>query len=251
MARTTDSPFAVALAVAVTLGGSGAARAADCARERHGGREYTTCRVDLARESLRVFYADEQGTRYEGFAALDRRLARAGRTLELAVNGGMFHPDMRPVGLLVIDGREIAPIERRGGFGNFYLRPNGVFLVDHGGARVLATDEYRGLAPRFATQSGPMLVHRGLIPDLPAFRAGSRSRFIRNGVCAPHPARATFVISEEPVSFREFARYFLEVLGCTEALYLDGSISSLHVRALGRSDARARLGPIIAVVGEE
>src|SRR6187401_1605775 len=32
---------------------------------------------------------------------------------------------------------------RATGSGNFYLQPNGVFLIDNQGARVLATDEYR------------------------------------------------------------------------------------------------------------
>ena len=56
------------------------------------------------------------------------------------------------------------------------------------------------------------------------------------------------MISEEEVTFRELALYFRDVLGCSEALYLDGSISSLFAADLGRADARAKLGPLIAVV---
>jgi uncharacterized protein YigE (DUF2233 family) len=91
-------------------------------------------------------------------------------------------------------------------------------------------------------------VHRGLIPEIPAFAAGSRSRHVRNGVCAPRSREAVFVVSNDPVTFREFANYFRTVLGCSEALYLDGSISSLFAPSLQRADDRAELGPIIAVI---
>ena len=209
---------------------------------------FTACRVALRKESLRIFYADAQGARFESFGNLQVALARQQKKLVFAMNAGMFHVDMKPVGLLVIDGHEIVPINRSTGSGNFYLQPNGVFLVDASGPRVLATHEYRNLAPTFATQSGPMLLHRGLIPETSAFRASSRSRHIRNGVCVPDKDQAVFVISEDAVTFRELALHFRDVLGCSEALYLDGAISSLFAPPLERADARAKLGPMIAVV---
>ncbi len=208
----------------------------------------TTCRVDLRLESPRLYYADASGSRYESFERLQASLARQKKKLVFAMNAGMFHPDMRPVGLLIVDGLELARINRATASGNFYLQPNGVFLIDASGARVIATHEYRNLTPAFATQSGPMLLHRGQIPDIAAFRATSTSRRIRNGVCVQSDAVAVFVISEDAMTFREFALYFRDVLGCTEALYLDGAISSLFSPQLERADARARLGPMIAVV---
>jgi uncharacterized protein YigE (DUF2233 family) len=221
--------------------------AVDC---RTSGDEpaFTTCRVDPRVESLRLYYAGADGSNHESFARLRAAVAREQKTLIFAMNAGMFHPDMKPVGLLVIDGREIAPVNRGRSWGNFYLQPNGVFLMDASGARVVSTDEYRRLEPRMATQSGPMLVHRGLIPDIPAFRANSASRRIRNGVCAPEPQVVLFVISEDAVTFREMALFVRDTLGCREALYLDGTISSLFDRKSGRADARAKLGPIFAVV---
>ncbi|HEV7606470.1 MAG TPA: phosphodiester glycosidase family protein [Steroidobacteraceae bacterium] len=224
------------------------ARAVDCAVSTSGGHEFTTCRVDLRKEALRLYYADAQGSPYEGFVRLRASLLRARKNLAFAMNAGMFHPDLKPVGLLVIDGREIAPVNRSQGHGNFFLEPNGIFLIDQGGARVIETMDYRNLAPTLATQSGPMLVHRGQIPASAAFRTNSNSRYVRNGVCAPAPSVAVFVISDEVVTFREFALYFRDVLGCTEALYLDGAISSLHAPGLRRPDDHKRLGPMFAVV---
>lgn len=220
--------------------------AVDCVTTR-GEPAFTSCHVDLKKQSVRLYYADAQGSNYESFAKLRASLARGNQTLVFAMNAGMFHPDMKPVGLLVIDGREVAPVNRAQSFGNFYLRPNGVFLIDAAGARVVSTDGYRALAPTFATQSGPMLMHRGQIPDIPAFRASSRSRHIRNGVCAPDPQRVVFVISESAVTFREMALFVRDELGCAEALYLDGSISSLYALGIKRADARAKLGPMFAV----
>ena len=221
--------------------------AVDCVTTS-GKPVFTTCRADLRSETVRLYHADANGSNYESFARLRASLARERRTLLFAMNAGMFHPDMKPVGLLVIDGHEVAPVNRGQSWGNFYLRPNGVFLIDAAGARVVSTDEYRSLAPELATQSGPMLVHRGLIPDIPAFRAGSASRRLRNGVCAPKPDEVVFVISEGAVTFREMALFVRDTLGCNEALYLDGAISSLFAKQLGRADARAKLGPMFAIV---
>jgi uncharacterized protein YigE (DUF2233 family) len=150
---------------ALLLSGAWLARdaaALDCAAQRAGDASYVVCRVPT--EHLQLVYATADGRRYESFAALRDSLARAGHKLVFAMNAGMFHPDFRPVGLLVIDGKTLAPINRASGTGNFFLQPNGVFLVDAAGARVVATDEYRGFSPLLATQSGPMLVHRGQIP---------------------------------------------------------------------------------------
>ena len=60
--------------------------------------------------------------------------------------------------------------------------------------------------------------------------------------------RSRCVISEDEVTFNEFASFFQRELGCSEALYLDGSISSLYAPAIGRADARAPLGPMLAIV---
>lgn len=228
----------------------GAARvdAVECTTAKVRDREYTTCRVASRKESLRLYYEDEKGRCHGSFERLHEALSAAGRTLLFAMNAGMFHADCRPVGLLIVDGRELAPVNRSSGTGNFFLQPNGVFLIDDHGPRVLATDEFRGQTPIMATQSGPMLVHRGLIPSTAAFAAVSRSRRLRNGVCVPSKDEIALVISEDEVTFNEFATYFQRELGCAEALYLDGSISSLYAPALRRADARAPLGPMLAIV---
>jgi uncharacterized protein YigE (DUF2233 family) len=83
-------------------------------------------------------------------------------------------------------------------------------------------------------------LHPALIPN-------SDSRKIRNGVCAIGHT-AIFVMSETPVNFHDFALYFRDVLHCRDALYLDGTVSALYSKALGRSDFVRDLGPILGVV---
>ena len=58
---------------------------------------------------------------------------------------------------------------------------------------------------------------------------------------------AIFAISDEPVTFYAFARLFRDGLGCANALFLDGSVSSLYAPELGRDDELTPLGPMIGV----
>jgi len=91
-----------------------------------------------------------------------------------------------------------------------------------------------------------MLIHRGQVPANAAMR--STSRHLRNGVCVPEGSTVAFVISEDEVTFREFADYFAAALRCAVALYLDGSVSSLYSPQLGRREQRSKFGPMIGVV---
>ena len=84
----------------IALGAALSARAAhavDCVTTK-GKPAFTTCRVDVSRETLRLFYADAQGTRYESFERLRAALARERKKLVFAMNAGMFHADSKPVG---------------------------------------------------------------------------------------------------------------------------------------------------------
>ena len=53
------------------------------------------------------------------------------------------------------------------------------------------------------------------------------------------------------VSFGRMARFFRDVLHCPNALYLDGSVSSLWDRPAGRRDTNSELGPLVAVFERE
>jgi uncharacterized protein YigE (DUF2233 family) len=222
----------------------------ECRSESVGPAPFTTCSVDLTKEQLRLFWRDSAGQPYRQFAALRDALEKQGAKLLFAVNAGMYRPDYSPVGLFIADGQELVPLNRHVGSGNFSQQPNGVFLVNGNSARVMATEDYGQEKPKaaFATQSGPMLVHLGEITTSEVMNPKSQWRKIRNGVCAPSATEVAFVISEEPVTFYEFAGYFRDHLHCREALYLDGTISSLYSPQLGREDHWSDMGPMLGVV---
>jgi uncharacterized protein YigE (DUF2233 family) len=230
--------------------GCGAAQAVECGSKTVDDAPFTVCRVDLNSEQLDLFWRDDAGRPFRQFSALREALKPQGKQLVFAVNAGMYRPDFAPVGLFVAGGRELTPLNHHVGSGNFSQQPNGVFLVEGGSARVMTTDDYakENPKPSLATQSGPMLVHEGKITTSAVMNANSTSRKIRNGVCAPSPDAAVFVLSEDPVTFYEFAGFFRDSLHCQEALYLDGTISSLYVPSLHREDRGSDMGPILGVV---
>jgi uncharacterized protein YigE (DUF2233 family) len=229
---------------------SGAAQAVECAAKPEAGKTFTVCRVDLKSEQLDLFWRDDAGRPYRQFSALRDALESKAKHLVFAVNAGMYKPDYSPVGLFVVGGQELKPLNRHVGSGNFSQQPNGVFLVEGTSARVITTDEYDKERPKpiLATQSGPMLVHGGEVTTSEVMSPTSTWRKIRNGVCAPSTDAAAFVISESPVTFYEFASFFRDSLHCREALYLDGSISSLYAPGLSREDRGSDMGPMLGVV---
>lgn len=230
------------LLLALCLAGAASLASAAAAEPR-----YTVVKIDVRKERLELFLRDDSGAPFKRFDRLEAWLAARNRQLVFAMNAGMYHADFSPVGLLVQEGREEAPLNLAAGAGNFFLKPNGVFLVSDAGPRVVESSEYAALPKegvRLATQSGPLLLRRGVVH--PAFIPDSDSRKIRNGVgVSGHTA--IFVISEQPVNFYEFALYFRDVLHCRDALYLDGTVSALHSLALRRSDFTRELGPILGV----
>ena len=165
------------------------------------------------------------------------------------MNAGMYDSRQLPVGLYVEGGRQLKTANTLAGYGNFHLKPNGVFYASGQKAGVMETGRYLRERPRaeIATQSGPMLVIDGRIH--PKFSEDSdASRKIRNGVGVGDGQSAIFAISEDYVTFGEFAHLFRDALNCQNALFLDGSVSSLYAPALNRSDTLKPMGPIIGAV---
>jgi len=206
-----------------------------CSARSFEGTSFTVCsarRVEV-RSGMR------------SFAELQARLGNRADHVAFAMNGGMFDEQGRPIGLLVENGRQIHAISLKQGGGNFHLMPNGVFLVRRDGrAEVLKSTAYRPSPDiLFATQSGPMLVIDGKLH--PKFDHDGSSRYTRNGVGIAPDGAALFAISDEPVSFGRFARFFRDDLEVRNALYFDGSVSSLWDPANGRMDSFTKVGPMV------
>ena len=223
-----------------------AASASDCRDTRFDGASYTLCEVALG-EDLRLFHSGPDGA-YGSFNNLNAALEAEGQTLGFAMNAGMYHRDLAPVGLYVEQGQEQSGIVTSDGPGNFGLLPNGVFCIGDS-FRIIESRSFKKARPdcRFATQSGPMLVIDGELH--PKLLPGSDSLYVRNGVgVTKDGSRAVFAISNDAVSFHAFARLFRDALGLSDALYFDGNISRLYAPGLGRHDAGFPMGPIVGTV---
>ncbi len=229
------------------LVGSANAEAA-CRQMSHAGEAYTVCSFDPAKAEIRTYNKDRNGTPYRSFKALSDDLRFDREYIVFAVNGGMYHEDLSPVGLFTEVGIEKKPISTKAGWGNFHLLPNGVFFIQPGKAGVLETNAFlkSGVKPIYATQSGPMLTIDGTLH--PRFLADSDSFKIRNGAGVGRDGQVHFVLSNGPVRFYDFAVLFRDALDCPNALFLDGTISSLFAPEIARHDRIFPLGPIIAVV---
>jgi uncharacterized protein YigE (DUF2233 family) len=245
-------PVLAALAVLATASLAAAGQAVQgednrtCLRDRFEDREYVVCRPDLGRMRL-VLAIDGNGP-----ATLAKVVETLGPDRVIfAMNAGMWEvePSFAPVGLFVSDRVETSALETAGGAGNFFLKPNGVFFVEDGKASVLATEDYAAAdrSPEIATQSGPMLVDAGAIHPKIVLPSGSSLK-IRNGVGVTGEGGPVFVLSEDRVSFGWLARLFRDELGCSNALYVDGSVSRLHAPELGLRDSSQPVGPVIAAV---
>ncbi|WP_185829205.1 phosphodiester glycosidase family protein [Sphingomonas ginkgonis] len=226
--------------------GSQALADGPCSQQLFEGSRFSVCPAGDLRIETR--WADRQGRPFRGFVALEQALGAQAERVAFAMNAGMFGHANEPIGLYVEDHRTLAELNRRKGGGNFHVMPNGVFLVrDDGKAAVVTSAEFQPSPNiRFATQSGPMLVVAGAIN--PRFSADSPSRYVRNGVGIGPDGRPVFVMSDDEVSMGKFARFFQQALHCRDALYLDGSVSSLWVPEHGRRDAFAAIGPMIVAL---
>ena len=222
--------------------------AAYCEERSFEGSLFTACLYDSRLHEIEMILDDPQG-RLRSLSRLERHLGPRRDSLLFAMNAGMYDEEGAPIGLYVERGRRRQRINLASGRGNFHLKPNGVFAVQRDGTVSIRRSQAFSGQPYWATQSGPMLVIHGELH--PAFDADGESRYIRNGVGVVNRRTAWFAISEEPVSFGRFARFFLDSLHCSEALYLDGGVSSLWDRAGSRRDRYSSLGPMIAVFRRE
>jgi len=218
-----------------------------CRSQTFENTAYLVCEADPKHFSIELFWKNKGGDLYRSLHNLRSDQQVAGRTMLFGMNAGMYHPDLAPVGLYVERGEQVTAAKTGSGTGNFSMQPNGIFYLSNGKAGVRATKDYLKRPPRvdYATQSGPMLVIDGKLH--PKFQADSASRKIRDGVGVRADGVAVFAISDDVVTFHEFARLFRDQLGCPNALFLDGSISSLYAPAIGRNDDFWNLGPMIGV----
>jgi len=221
------------------------AEAKTCSGEIFDGLPFTVCEASSSTD-IRLFLKNEAGGVYGDFDAVEASLKTPKQQLVFAMNGGMYHKNRDPVGLYIENGAPASKLNTNEGPGNFHLLPNGVFWIGEDGTGVTAAEDFDETGVKFATQSGPMLVIENTLHH--AFKEKSTSLRIRNGVGQTADGRLIFVKSEIPVNFHTLARFFRDELKTPNALFLDGTVSKLYSKELGRNDRGQDMGPIIGII---
>lgn len=186
--------------------------------------------VRVSPEQVQVVWKDGTGQPYRSFDRVQAAFAKQGKTVRFIMNAGIFEPGGIPSGLHIENGRQERPVNLADAPGNFFLKPNGVCtLSDKPFIGTPETWKQQSTGKeRWAIQSGPLLLING--KRHPAFRAGSSSKLLRNGVGIDQKGQFVFAITDkgEMMNFWDFSGLFLQ-LGCKNALFLDGTISRMEV----------------------
>lgn len=137
------------------------------------------------------------------------------------VNGGYFHSDYRPVGLVVADGREIHPSER--------AKLLAGILVAHGNrAEIVRSAKLPGLSNlRAAIQCGPMLVEDGA-PTA--------------GLNAERPARRTIAATDGGGRWALIYMTSATLADAAEILTTPGALGTLRVETALNLDGGSSTG---------
>lgn len=149
-----------------------------------------------------------------------------------AMNASIYDSTCSPVGYYVKDYTQINPINLNDGNGNFYLKPNGAFIITDNEAVVCESSKikkYNNI--RLGIQSGPMLLVDRIINQ--QFNPTSSNKNIRCGVGMYDNSKGdkflVFALSKVPISFYEFATLFAKKYACTNALCLESSKCAINL----------------------
>jgi len=207
--------------------------------------------VNPHKETVAMYFKNDEGTNFGSIASLKLWLDKNKKELLFAMNGGMYQKDKSPQGLYIEKTKTITSIDTTNGEGNFYLKPNGIFLLNiKNTASILKTSDFKGNdgSIKYATQSGPMLVIDGKIHE--KFNPKSTNLNIRNGVGILPNGDILFAMSKKEINFYEFAEFF-KTKGCKNALYLDGFVSRTYCPKQKWMQTDGDFGVMIGVISKK
>nr|WP_221344821.1 phosphodiester glycosidase family protein [Klebsiella michiganensis] len=182
--------------------------------------------VDPQRERIVMYWQKEDGKAWGSLRSLLADIDHNGQ-VQMAMNGGIYDKAYAPLGLYIEKGRQLTPLNRASGGGNFFIRPGGVFYLRGQNAGIVSIDKFRpSPAIRYAVQSGPMLIENGKINW--RLKPSASSRKLRNGVGITGDGKVVFMLSARETNFYDFACYAQSRLNVRQMLYLDGTISKMY-----------------------
>lgn len=132
----------------------------------------------------------------------------------IAINGGYFNTDFKPMGLRVSDSQQLNSKRLVSWWGVFYIDKNNKPHVSAN--RHYQSNENIG----FAIQAGPRLIANGKILPLKEGKAQ------RSAICATQQSQVIIAVTQNnSLTLNEWAEQLLK-MGCVDALNLDGGTSS-------------------------
>ncbi|MBA2709751.1 MAG: phosphodiester glycosidase family protein [Tatlockia sp.] len=167
-------------------------------------------RINLKVNKLSLVTAKDMARPYasiEEYAAFSKAL--------LAINGGFFDSNFKPLGLRIDNKRKQSPAKNISWWGIFYVKNQKAHLTNF-------AQFYSDRQIEFAIQSGPRLLINNRIPPLKAGRAE------RSALGITHDGRVIILVTDNmPLSTTELAQLMKAApLNCYNALNLDGGSSS-------------------------
>ena len=212
---------------------------------------YGVYRADPAK--LTLHWKNAKGTAYAGLGTLRRSLEAEGKRVIFLTNAGIYSENDTPAGLWVENGQTLVPLNTRNGKGNFHVQPNGVFYIENGRAHIKTTATYLqrplDLGADYSVHSATKYLD-GQINH--RFNQTHSSPHKRNAVCTTGDGGLYFILSEnygfdgEWPSLYRFAAA-LQHIGCTQALYLDGTLSAWYIPTVSSTFHWTHLVGIIAI----
>ncbi len=169
-----------------------------------GSRALLAYRIDVQRYDFKLVFSNS--------TAFVSDMAKSVGAL-LAINGGYFSKEFKPLGLRMNDYQLINPKKNISWWGIFYIK--------QGRAHIVANRDYAAAKnSEFAIQAGPRLLIKGSIPLL---KAGVAQR---SGICIDKNRRVILAVTENnALTLTQWAKA-LRDKGCLDALNLDGGTSS-------------------------
>ncbi len=188
--------------------------------------KYETTVIDPKKHKLSLHWKNEKDEPYKSLFAIKKSLEDKGEKILALTNAGIYGKDYAPLGLHIERGQVLRKINKARGGGNFFLKPNSVFLINKKGAQIVRTEKLKKTdGIELATQSGPLLFDKKGIH--PKFLKDSKSKYIRNAIGVRKDGKIVLALSRIPVTFWELTRFMKEEMECESAMYLDGAISQM------------------------
>lgn len=172
-------------------------------------------RIDLKKNELKLVFSKDLARQYASI----KEYAEFSKAL-LAINGGFFDSDYKPLGLRINNKHQHSPAKNISWWGIFYIKNQQPHLT--------SVDQFHpDRQIEFAIQSGPRLLINNRIPPLKPGRAE------RSALGITPDGRVIILVTDNmPLSTTELAQLMkAQPLSCENALNLDGGSSSqLHAR---------------------